>query len=175
MLAANSRCRHNILILARDDWEVSSGDSSAIPMGVGELDLGGSIGKVTYNKVDWKFTATPDINPVVTETKADGTTVTVGELETGKNQRAWAKAIAGFEMLGSADFIITDRLHGHIMSTLIGTPHVLMDSKLKKNLNFHDTWTKDCGCTRVADNIEEAKAFARMFFEDKKAAAANHA
>jgi exopolysaccharide biosynthesis predicted pyruvyltransferase EpsI len=164
---ANTNKTHNILILARDDWEIAEGDSASIPMGQGELDLGGSIGKVTYNKVDWKFTTTPDIDPT-TITKPDGTTVTVGQKEEGKNQRAWAKAIAGFEMLGSADFIITDRLHGHIMSTLIGTPHVLMDSKLKKNLNFHDTWTKDCGCTRVADNIDEAKNFARMFFENKK-------
>jgi exopolysaccharide biosynthesis predicted pyruvyltransferase EpsI len=89
--------------------------------------------------------------------------------EPGKSQRAWAKAITGFEMLGSARFIITDRLHGHIMSTLIGTPHVLMDSKLGKNKNYHDTWTKDCGCTRLADNIEEAKNFARMFFEKERA------
>jgi len=71
-------------------------------------------------------------------------------------------------MLGSADFIITDRLHGHIMATIMGTPHVLMDSKLGKNKDFHDTWTKDCGCTRVAGSIEEAKMFAKMFFEERK-------
>lgn len=68
-------------------------------------------------------------------------------------------------MLASAEFVITDRLHGHIMCTLMGIPHVLMDSKLKKNLFLHDTWTKDCDCVRVAANFEEAKMFARMYFE----------
>ncbi|KAF8244037.1 hypothetical protein K440DRAFT_610851 [Wilcoxina mikolae CBS 423.85] len=150
----NTNKTHNILILARDDWEISAGESSSIPLGEGTLSLGGLAGDVTYHKTDWKFHTTPGINDI--------------PKELGPNQRAWAKAIQGFEMLGSADFIITDRLHGHIMATLIGTPHVLLDSKLGKNLNFHDTWTKDCGCTRVAGSMEEAKRFARMFFEERK-------
>ncbi|KAH8895293.1 hypothetical protein GQ53DRAFT_616102, partial [Thozetella sp. PMI_491] len=88
--------------------------------------------------------------------------------EEGKNQRAWAKSVAGFELLGSARFVITDRLHGHILSTIIGVPHVLMDSKLGKNINFHDTWTRDCACTRVASNIDEALEIARLWFEEEK-------
>ena len=125
-------------------------------MGMGTLDLGGSVGNVTYNKVDWKFTKTPGINGDA----GDG-----AAREAGKNQRAWAKAIEGFQLLGSAHLVITDRLHGHIMSTLIGTPHVLLDSKLGKNINFHNTWTRDCACTRVADNIDQAKRYAAMYFE----------
>lgn len=144
------------MILARDDWEVSAGDSGAIPMGEGTLDLGGSVGNVTYNKVDWKFTKTPGIY---------GDDGHPAAAETGKNQRAWAKAIEGFRLLGSARLVITDRLHGHIMSTLIGTPHVLMDSKLGKNIDFHDTWTRHCACTRVANDIDHAKRYAAMYFE----------
>jgi exopolysaccharide biosynthesis predicted pyruvyltransferase EpsI len=120
---------------------------------------------VTYLKRDWKKIKTVGINEEVT--KEDGTKTTV-PTEKGKDQRAWAKAMQGFELLASADLVITDRLHGHIMSTIIGTPHILMDSKLKKNLNYHDTWTKDCGCTRVADSFDEAKELARMFFKKQK-------
>lgn len=41
-----------------------------------------------------------------------------------------------------------------------------MDSKLKKNLNYHDTFTKDCGCTRVAEaGMEEALKIAGLFFK----------
>lgn len=160
--------------------EISAGDSADIPFGEGNLDLGGSIGNVTYNKVDWKFTDTPDINgpppkPESKNPKRDDADEKVEQstaeranepaAETGKNQRAWAKSIAGFKLLGSARFVVTDRLHGHILSTLIGVPHVLLDSKLGKNLNLHDTWTKDCACTRIAQNIGEAKSIARLFFE----------
>lgn len=88
--------------------------------------------------------------------------------EQGHDQRAWAKATAGFELLASGRFVITDRLHAHIMSTVIGLPHVLMDSKLGKNLNFHDTWTQDCECTRVATNFESSLNVARMYFESER-------
>ncbi|KAM6480778.1 polysaccharide pyruvyl transferase-domain-containing protein [Trichoderma sp. SZMC 28011] len=162
----NGKKTHDILILARKDAEISDGDSSNIEFGEGEMDLGGSIGKVTYQKVDWKFTHTPDIDPPKARDEANGTPAP--KRENGKNQRAWAKAIAGFELLGSARFVITDRLHGHILSTLIGVPHVLMDSKLGKNLNFHNTWTRDCECTRIAFSIQEALDVARLYFEKEK-------
>lgn len=109
---------------------------------------------MTYNKVDWKFTTTPEIDDD-------------GDREEGKNQRAWAKSVAGFELLGSAHFVITDRLHGHILSTVIGVPHVLMDSKLGKNLNFHNTWTRDCECTKITKSIDSAFDVARMYFEQE--------
>ncbi|KAI5267737.1 hypothetical protein E4T47_07985 [Aureobasidium subglaciale] len=151
----NTPKEYDVLILARDDYEISAGASKSIPFGKGYLDLGGSIGNVSYWKVDWKFTPTPEID-------------NKEHRENGKNQRAWAKATEGFRMLGAANFVITDRLHGHILSTLIGTPHVVMDSKLGKNINYHDTWTKDCACTRVAEDIDEAQEYAKMFFEKEK-------
>ncbi|KAF5024763.1 hypothetical protein F66182_3195 [Fusarium sp. NRRL 66182] len=150
----NTEKTHDILILARKDMEIAEGDSSSIPFGEGMLDLGGNIGNVTYQKVDWKFTKTPSID-------------NDHEREKGKNQRAWAKSIAGFELLGSARFVITDRLHGHILSTVIGVPHVLMDSKLGKNINFHNTWTRDCACTKITKSIESALDVSRMFFDQE--------
>lgn len=118
-----------------------------MPLGVGVFDFGPDAGDVTYLKNDWRKTPTPM------------------EGRRGPKERNWAKAMHGFEILASAEFVITDRLHGHIMSTLMGIPHVLMDSKLKKNLFYHDTWTKDCDCVRVADNIEEAVEIAQLYFE----------
>ncbi|KAI8667163.1 hypothetical protein LRP88_01086 [Fusarium phalaenopsidis] len=150
----NTPKTHDILILARKDAEISAGDSAMIPFGEGRIDLGGAVGNVTYRKVDWKFTETPDID-------------NKDNREHGKNQRAWAKSMAGFDLLGSARFVITDRLHGHILSTVIGVPHVLMDSKLGKNLNFHNTWTRDCKCTRITKSIHSAFDVARMFFEQE--------
>lgn len=132
--------------------EISAGDSKDIAFGEGVLDLGGTVGNVTYNKVDWKFTDTPGIDDK-------------DHKETGKNQRAWAKSMAGFDLLGSARFVMTDRLHGHILSTVIGVPHVLMDSKLGKNLNFHNTWTRDCACTRITSNVSQAMDVAKLWFE----------
>lgn len=205
----NTKKAYDIIILARKDMEISAGNTKNIPYGEGFFDLGGSVGNVSYLKVDWKFTHTPGIDgglpfylwnsqqevaspaPDLTRTMAANATLEdrkwqkhdygtqaqrerASELmyeefapkaEKGKNARAWAKAQAGFQMLGSARFVITDRLHGHIMSTVIGTPHVLMDSKLGKNINFHDTWTRDCGCVRITDNFKGALGVAKLWFE----------
>ncbi|KAM5354040.1 hypothetical protein ACJ41O_000690 [Fusarium nematophilum] len=155
-LRVNTKKTHDILILARKDREISAGDSSEIEFGEGTIDLGGAVGNVTYLKVDWKFTETPGI---------EGEEEDEPHRENGKSQRAWAKAMAGFDLLGSARFVITDRLHGHILSTVIGVPHVLMDSKLGKNLNFHNTWTRDCACTRITTSIQSAFDVARLWFE----------
>ncbi|KAF2095794.1 hypothetical protein NA57DRAFT_78574 [Rhizodiscina lignyota] len=146
----NTKKTHQIYILARDDSEVAEGASKEIAVGEGTFDFGPDAGHVSYLKNDWRKQTTPDLNG-----------------EEGKSQRNFAKTLMGFEMLAQAEFVITDRLHGHIMSTIMGIPHVLMDSRLKKNLFLHDTWTKECGCVRVAGSFEEAKEFARMYFEKK--------
>lgn len=104
---------------------------------------------VSYLKTDWNFLPTPGL------TKA----------EKGKSQRAYLKAVEGFRIIGRSEFVITDRLHGHILSTIVGTPHVLLDSKLGKNLALHDTWTSNCDCVRIAESTEQALDVAQMWFD----------
>ncbi|KAH7119353.1 polysaccharide pyruvyl transferase-domain-containing protein [Dactylonectria estremocensis] len=161
----NTKKTHQIYILARDDSEAAEGNAKEVPVGEGHFDFGSAAGKVSYLKNDWRNLETPEINggDVV---GSDGKTYRV-EKEWHPTQRNSAKSMMGFEMLAQAEFVITDRLHGHIMCTLMGIPHVLMDSKLKKNLFLHNTWTKDCDCVRIADNFAEAKQFAEMYFTKK--------
>lgn len=113
----------------------------------GTLQLGKH--KVTYLKKDWDDIPATDLT----------------DSETGKNQRAHLKAEEGFKILGRAEFVITDKLHGHIMSSIIGTPHVLLDSKLGKNFAYHDTWTVNCNCVRTADDYAQSLEYATMWFE----------
>jgi exopolysaccharide biosynthesis predicted pyruvyltransferase EpsI len=105
----NIKKKYDVLILARDDWEITH-SSKDVATGVGELDLGGEIGKVSYRKVDWKKTPTPLIDGV--DENGNKLPGKAGEKEEGKEQRAFAKAMNGFEMLAEARLVITDRLHG---------------------------------------------------------------
>lgn len=142
------RCRYDVLIMARHDAEVSALSAEALPEGdEGVFDFDGL--KVSWKRLDWNDAPTP------------------GGLgrEKGHAQKAYLRAVEGFRILGRAEFVITDRLHGHIMSTVIGVPHVLLDSKLGKNLNLHETWTKDCDCTRIAETFEDSREYARLFFK----------
>ncbi|KAK4049322.1 hypothetical protein OIV83_004259 [Microbotryomycetes sp. JL201] len=58
--------------------------------------------------------------------------------------RAWQRFMTGARWLSSADFIVLDRLHGHIVSLLLGIPHVAIDNSIGKLSDYYSTWTKDC-------------------------------
>ena len=80
-----------------------------VPLDSGVVDLGDKVGKFTYKNVDWKFTHTPGIDAHLpdhlegkvqsTEQESSNSPELVEHDELGYNQRTWAKAIAGFELL----------------------------------------------------------------------------
>lgn len=66
----------------------------------------------------------------------------------------------GIGLLSSGKVVVTDRLHGHILSTLLGIPHVTLDNSYGKLQNFIQAWTSDIPFMRTADTLEEAQALA---------------
>lgn len=46
----------------------------------------------------------------------------------------------GVSLLGRARYIVTDRLHGHVLSYLLGRPHVVVDDRYGKIRALHDSW-----------------------------------
>ena len=67
----------------------------------------------------------------------------------------------GCAMLSEGRVVVTDRLHGHILCSLLNIPHVLLDNSYGKNRDFFDTWADDGGLTSWADSVAEARALAR--------------
>ena len=72
----------------------------------------------------------------------------------------------GLSMLASASVVITDRLHGHILSLLLGIPHVILDNSYGKLSRFHDTWTRDVEGVRWASSLGEARTVADALLGD---------
>ena len=64
----------------------------------------------------------------------------------------------GLHLLSSAEFVITDRLHGHILCVLLGIPHIVFDNSYGKLSTFIEAWTKDCGLVQVVPSLEQALA-----------------
>jgi pyruvyl transferase EpsO len=62
----------------------------------------------------------------------------------------------GLAMLASAEVVITDRMHGHILCMLLGIPHVLLDNNYGKLSSFYRTWTAHLHDVRWADSPTEA-------------------
>jgi len=76
----------------------------------------------------------------------------------------------GLRILSSARTIITDRLHGHILSLLLSIPHVILDNSYGKISSFYETWTHGSGLVRVAGSAGEAVAIAREWIAGGRSA-----
>ncbi|XP_060579717.1 uncharacterized protein LOC132736577 [Ruditapes philippinarum] len=67
----------------------------------------------------------------------------------------------GMMFLQRGRVVITDRLHSHILSTLLNIPHVYIDNKQRKISNYHTTWTAGLDNVVLAnstiDAVEKAK------------------
>jgi pyruvyl transferase EpsO len=72
---------------------------------------------------------------------------------------ASARVDRGVALLAEARVIVTDRLHGHILSSLIGRPHVVLDNFYGKIANYISAWGND-GLAVTASSPAEAAVLA---------------
>lgn len=78
----------------------------------------------------------------------------------------------GLRVLSRGRVVVTDRLHGHILSLLLGIPHVLLDTAYGKLSAFHRTWTRDAGGVRFATSPGQAMVEAALLAQDDGSPAA---
>ena len=69
---------------------------------------------------------------------------------------AAARVAFGTRLLARGRAVVTDRLHGHILATLLGIPHVLLDNSYGKVSRYHARWTAAVPICRRADAPDEA-------------------
>jgi pyruvyl transferase EpsO len=60
------------------------------------------------------------------------------------------------DLLSRGRVVITDRLHGHVLATLLGLPHCVMDSQYGKVRALWDTWTHEVPDAVWCDTLGEA-------------------
>lgn len=64
----------------------------------------------------------------------------------------------GLRQLSRGEQVVTDRLHAHILSTLLGIPHIVLDNEYGKIANYMGSWTGGCVLARRAHDAHEAAA-----------------
>jgi exopolysaccharide biosynthesis predicted pyruvyltransferase EpsI len=74
----------------------------------------------------------------------------------------------GLKKLGSARVVVTDKLHGHILASLLGVPHVVLDNSYGKVSGTLDTWSQGLPGVHRANNGEEALRIARTLVEETR-------
>ena len=67
----------------------------------------------------------------------------------------------GCRILARGRVVVADRLHGHILSLLMGLPNVVLDNSYGKTRAVYETWTARCELATWADSPDEALAAAR--------------
>ncbi|MDX2211982.1 MAG: polysaccharide pyruvyl transferase family protein [Oculatellaceae cyanobacterium bins.114] len=68
------------------------------------------------------------------------------------HRQSWSFMHSGLYQFQQHRLIVTNRLHGHILSVLLNIPHVFLPNSYHKNEAFYQTWTKDIPfCTFVTD------------------------
>ena len=71
-------------------------------------------------------------------------------------EKAYYICSNGFFYLQRGRVVVTDRLHGHILATLMNIPHVLIDNKQRKLSSYHLSWTAGLENTVLTDDPSKA-------------------
>ncbi|XP_041353587.1 uncharacterized protein LOC121371626 [Gigantopelta aegis] len=80
-------------------------------------------------------------------------------------ETAFLQANNGLVFLQRGRVVITDRLHGHILSTLLNIPHVLIDNQYKKLSSYHNTWTRSLHNVLITNDSSKAFPLALTLLE----------
>ena len=73
---------------------------------------------------------------------------------------ARARVARGCRLLSSGRVVITDRLHAHILSLLLGIPHAVLDNSYGKLRRFLDVWTGEAAGVYCASSMDDAERWA---------------
>ena len=78
----------------------------------------------------------------------------------GFDGAAMARVARGCELLSRGRVVITDRLHAHLLSFLLGIPHGVLDNSYGKLGRFLDLWMPDAPDVYRAGSLEDAERWA---------------
>jgi pyruvyl transferase EpsO len=117
--------------------------------------------------VDWidePVVPLPLLERAVNRWKRTGRGVPAAMDVTLLRRRAELRVRHGTRMLSRGHVVVTNRLHGMILSLLMGIPHFVSDTKQGKIGAFHRTWlasaTPDVLCDSETEALDRARALA---------------
>jgi exopolysaccharide biosynthesis predicted pyruvyltransferase EpsI len=76
----------------------------------------------------------------------------------------------GRRLLSRARVVVSDRLHAHVFSLLLGIPHVVLNDRYDKLRSFYETWSRGLDLARFADSPRAAVEGVRTLLGARPAA-----
>lgn len=140
--------RNDVFMLLREDTEKAEYDKRLIQ------DLPDSV------SADWLDEPGDFFKSCEFKTRFDswgrkGSTMAKGRIHLFKHL-SHGRLDRGLRMLSSGRVVITDRLHAHILCTLLDKSHVVLDNNYGKIFSYMDVWTHSYQHLRRADSAQEA-------------------
>jgi pyruvyl transferase EpsO len=74
-------------------------------------------------------------------------------------------------LMSAGRVVVTDRLHAHIICTLAGIPHVLLNNSYGKNVSFFESWSRPSSLCRLAATPAHAWKLAQQLLAEAPPAA----
>ncbi len=72
-----------------------------------------------------------------------------------RQHQSWSFIYSAIYQFQQYQLIITNRLHGHILATLLGIPHIFLPNSYHKNSAFYHTWTQNIPYCCFVENPQE--------------------
>lgn len=139
----------DVLAMLRKDKEQAGAEAPAIPAGIPVEDwITEQPGPVRRARLQGALSKLGTLDPVAMR-NASYNAVAEQRLGRGVRQLSRARAIA------------TDRLHVHIISTLLGKPHAVLDNSYSKIARFRSAFPEPPGITHAARSLAEAIEWAK--------------
>jgi len=146
-----------VLCLARSDHEAAGPVSQSVP-GVVVLDWFTGLGSSSLRRrlqVRGRRLAAAGV------ARAPVSRLVLGPVwEAGFDRAARHRLDLGTRLLSRGEVVVTDRLHGHILSLLLGIPHVVVDTRRGKVGAFIEAFTENSPLVHRAANFAEAQRLA---------------
>ncbi|WP_375385842.1 polysaccharide pyruvyl transferase family protein [uncultured Microbacterium sp.] len=163
----SSANKADVVVIAREDMEASSGLAEIGPLWLDGTPLhvtdwyprgaravqwrlarGGSLTCRTYVKIRRRVPALPA-----------GMPDRVGGWALDNVNRV--NVAGAVKLYGSARAVVTDRLHAHVLSALLGVPHVALDNSYGKVSGIYRDYTGGFSTAHYARSLAEAQSLAR--------------
>jgi exopolysaccharide biosynthesis predicted pyruvyltransferase EpsI len=77
------------------------------------------------------------------------------------NRSALLTVAAAARLVGEGRVVVSDRLHAHVLCTMLAVPHVMLDSGYGKIRSFLETWPVTSELAHIASSADEAFVQAR--------------
>ncbi|MET1028335.1 MAG: polysaccharide pyruvyl transferase family protein [Dongiaceae bacterium] len=151
-----SQPQHDLFCLMRTDKERSEAIASAAAEFPRDAVIRDWVGQRRRERTLYKMTSV-SLNPFLSPAERKYQSL---------NSLAGRQLKRGVQLLSSGRYVMTDRLHAHLISLLLRIPHIVLDNSYGKVSGFIEQWTHESELFQIASDLPSALAIYRALKQE---------